>query len=103
MYQFAIIGCGRIAMRHAENCNRKGLLKAVCDIVPEKADAMAHSNNIIPYYSIDELLGKEKEVDIVCICTPNGQHAEHCIKSLQARKHVLCEKPMCLTPVAAWQ
>ncbi|HET7898778.1 MAG TPA: Gfo/Idh/MocA family oxidoreductase, partial [Flavisolibacter sp.] len=55
------------------------------------------------YTSLDELLREEKEVDIVAVCTPNGLHAEHSIKSLQWRKHVLCEKPLCITSAAAWQ
>ncbi|MBD0297294.1 MAG: Gfo/Idh/MocA family oxidoreductase [Flavisolibacter sp.] len=103
MYQFAIIGCGRIAARHAENCNRVGRLKAVCDVVPQKADALAKLYDAKVYNNIDDLLKEEQEVNIVCVCTPNGLHAEHCIKSLQAGKHVLCEKPMCITSIAAWQ
>ncbi|HJW16262.1 MAG TPA: Gfo/Idh/MocA family oxidoreductase, partial [Flavisolibacter sp.] len=46
---------------------------------------------------------EEKEIDIISVCTPNGFHAEHSIKSLQAGIHVLCEKPLCLTTAAAWQ
>jgi len=103
MYKFAIIGCGRIAHRHAENIKRTGTLLAVCDTDKTKADAFASRYRANCYYDIDELLKAEKEVDIVSICTPNGYHAEHSIKSLQARKHVLCEKPMCLTTAAAWQ
>jgi predicted dehydrogenase len=103
MYLFAIIGCGRIAERHAENIVRKGKLAAVCDIVPSKADALAQRYSTKAYYTIDELLKAEKDIQIVSICTPNGYHAEHCIKSLQAGKHVLCEKPMCITSAAAWQ
>jgi UDP-N-acetyl-2-amino-2-deoxyglucuronate dehydrogenase len=34
---FAIIGCGRIAQRHAEQILKLGNLIAVCDIVPERA------------------------------------------------------------------
>ncbi|HEY6953602.1 MAG TPA: Gfo/Idh/MocA family oxidoreductase, partial [Flavisolibacter sp.] len=33
----------------------------------------------------------------IVICTPNGLHAEHSVKALVKGKHVLCEKPMCLT------
>lgn len=103
MYQFALIGCGRIASRHAENIQKVGKLIAVCDVVPEKASQFATQYQATAYTSCDDLLFNEKEVEIVCVCSPNGLHAEHTIKSLQARKHVLCEKPMCLTPVAAWQ
>lgn len=103
MYQFALIGCGRISRRHAENIQRIGHLKAVCDIVPEKADLLAKEFKCKAYYSIDALLLAENEIDIISVCTPNGFHAEHAIKSLQAGKHVLCEKPLCLTSAAAWQ
>ena len=103
MYQFAVIGCGAVARKHAEQIGRTGRLAAVCDIVPEKADAFAVEYGARPWYSIDELLEGEKEIDVVVVCTPNGCHAEHCIKALQARRHVLCESPLCLTGAAAWQ
>lgn len=103
MYQFALIGCGRISKKHAENIQKVGRLKAVCDIIPAKANELAEEYDCTAYYNIDDLLKKETEIDIVSICTPNGFHAEHSIKSLQAGKHVLCEKPLCLTSAAAWQ
>jgi UDP-N-acetyl-2-amino-2-deoxyglucuronate dehydrogenase len=96
-YKFAIIGCGKIAERHAEEIKKHGQLVAVCDIVNEKADELSKKYLSEPYYNIDELLNYGKEVDIVSICTPNGLHASHSIKSLQAGKHVLCEKPMAIT------
>lgn len=102
-YQFALIGCGRIAARHAENIVKYGQLKAVCDVVPQKADSFAAQYGATAYYAIDDLLRAENNIDVVVVCTPNGLHAEHSIKSLQARKHVLCEKPLCLTSAAAWQ
>ena len=103
MKKFALIGCGKIAGRHAENMARVGTLVAVCDVVKEKRDSFAVKYNAKAYENIDQLLQDEKEVDVVAVCTPNGMHAEHTIKSLQARKHVLCEKPLCLTSAAAWQ
>lgn len=94
---FAIIGCGRIAQRHAEHISKRGKLVAVCDIVKEKADDMANKYGAQPYYNIEDLLKKQKDIDVVAICSPNGLHAIHSIKSLQAGFHVLCEKPMALS------
>jgi UDP-N-acetyl-2-amino-2-deoxyglucuronate dehydrogenase len=102
MYKFAIIGCGRIAHRHAENIKRIGELTAVCDTELEKANSFAIQYLSKPYYTIDELLENEKAIDVVVVCSPNGLHAEHSIKSLQGGKHVLCEKPMCIAIEAAW-
>jgi predicted dehydrogenase len=96
MIKFALIGCGRIAQRHAEHIQRFGALSAVCDIVPEKAEKLANEFNANAYYSIDDLLTRETDVDVIAITSPNGLHFEHSIKSLRAGKHVLCEKPMAI-------
>ncbi len=94
--RFAIVGCGRIAQRHAEHINNKGRLVAVCDIDKAKADAMAKQYGAKAYYDIEDLLAGEKELDVVSICSPNGLHAHHSIRSLQSGFHVLCEKPMAI-------
>ncbi|MEO6538529.1 MAG: Gfo/Idh/MocA family oxidoreductase [Ferruginibacter sp.] len=100
---FGIIGCGRIAKRHAEQINKVGKLVAVCDIILDNALDLAgeYGGNI--YQSIEELLYKEKDIEIISVCTPNGLHALHAIKSLEAGKHVLCEKPLCITSADARQ
>src|SRR5690349_9327013 len=95
--KFAIVGCGRIAQRHAEHIHNKGELVAVCDVVKEKASELGGKYNAKPYFTIDDLLKEEKNIDVVSICSPNGLHAEHAIKSLNSGIHVLCEKPMALT------
>ncbi len=102
MFQFAIIGCGRIAWRHAEQIKRVGQLVAVCDVDAEKAAQFAAHFGARSYTSIDALLQEEPTVQVVAVCTPNGYHAEHTIKSLQGGRHVLCEKPMCLAKEAAY-
>ena len=71
--KFAIVGCGRIAQRHAHHINNLGQLVGVCDIVKEKADLMAKKYNTCSFYSIDKMLSKI-DADIVSICSPNGLH-----------------------------
>ncbi|MBT5490834.1 Gfo/Idh/MocA family oxidoreductase, partial [bacterium] len=70
--KIALIGCGRIAKRHAEHASKFGELVAVCDIDKVKAQNLAKINNANYYYRINELLKKESVIDIVSICTPNG-------------------------------
>jgi UDP-N-acetyl-2-amino-2-deoxyglucuronate dehydrogenase len=94
---FAIIGCGRIAQRHAEHISKNGKLVAVCDIVPDKAKQLAEKYNAEAYTSFQEMLNNEKIINVVSICSPNGLHAEHSIAALRAGFHVLCEKPMALS------
>ena len=95
--KFALIGCGRIAQRHAEQIHRLGELSAVCDIQESAALTLSEKYNCRPYFDIDTLLKNEPDVDVVSVCTPNYLHAEQSIKSLKAGKHVLCEKPMALS------
>src|SRR4051812_39508492 len=95
--RFAIIGCGRIAGRHAEHIASVGTLAATCDIVPARARALAESHGAIAYSSLESLLESEKEIDVVSICTPNGLHAAHAIAAFRAGHHVLCEKPMAIS------
>jgi UDP-N-acetyl-2-amino-2-deoxyglucuronate dehydrogenase len=97
MIKFAIIGCGRIAQRHAEHISNNGKLVAVCDIEKTRADEMALSYNAKSFYTIEELLNSGIEIDVVSICSPNGLHAAHSIQSLEAGYHVLCEKPMAIS------
>ncbi|MFA6924363.1 MAG: Gfo/Idh/MocA family oxidoreductase [Bacteroidales bacterium] len=93
---FGLIGCGRIGTRHAEEISKTGILKAVCDINSESAESIAKKYFSNVYFSIEDLLSKEKDIDVISICTPNGLHAEHTTKSLRAGFHVLCEKPMAI-------
>src|SRR5688500_2900584 len=95
--RFAIIGCGRIGQRHAGHIQHAGTLAAVCDIDTARATELGEKYNTGIYNSIEDLLAAEKNLDVVAICTPNGLHAEHTIKSLKAGIHVLCEKPMALS------
>lgn len=95
--KFAIIGCGRIASRHADIISSIAELSAVCDIKEDRAKALADTYGCRHYTNIEELLSNEPGVNVISICTPNGLHSEHAILSLNAGKHVLCEKPMAIS------
>lgn len=95
--RFGIIGCGRIGNRHASHIANQGELVAVCDVDHGKALALAETFSCQAYYSLDELLEGHPGIDVISICTPNGLHATHTIKSLEAGFHVLCEKPMAIS------
>jgi UDP-N-acetyl-2-amino-2-deoxyglucuronate dehydrogenase len=99
--RFAIVGCGKIAPRHAAEAAKLGSLVAVCDIIKERADSLAQPYGAAAYNSIDSMLANEKGIDIVAICTPNGLHAPHSISALKAGSHVLCEKPLSISTADA--
>jgi UDP-N-acetyl-2-amino-2-deoxyglucuronate dehydrogenase len=93
----AVVGVGHIGSQHAKHAHNLGNLVAVCDIKKDKAKTAAETYSCSSYFSLDELLSHEKNLDLVSVCTPNGLHAEHSIKALKAGCNVLCEKPMATT------
>ena len=95
---FAILGCGRIASRHADAIWARGdsRLVAVCDASEARASRMAEQYGAQAYTSYEEMLSRP-DVDVVCICTPSGMHAAGGIQAARAGKHVVVEKPMALT------
>lgn len=93
---FGIVGCGRIAQRHAKHITDNGELVAVCDVEIEKAEKMAGEYNCKAYDSLEKLLASEPEINVMSICSPNGLHAKHSIACLNAGHHVLCEKPLAI-------
>jgi len=77
-------------MRQAENCE----LYAIAGRSMEKAQAFKEKYGFQKAYgSYDELLA-DPEVEAVYVPMPNTLHKEWTIKALNAKKHVLCEKPM---------
>lgn len=99
MLRVGIIGCGRITQRrHAPEfaANPNSELAGFYDRTRSRAEAMVSQYGGKVYDSIEELLA-DPSIDAVSVCTANSTHAENTIKSLEAGKHVLCEKPMATT------
>src|SRR6478609_8737786 len=62
--KFAIVGCGKIAPRHAVEAVKYGQLTAVCDVVVERAKELAKLYNAKAYCSLTQLLQQEKNIDV---------------------------------------
>lgn len=95
LIKFAVVGCGHIGKRHAQTIglHPEAELVALCDIVGE--EKLNINEFELPFFEgIEAMLSSGVEVDVICICTPNGYHTEQCIQALEAGKHVVCEKPM---------
>jgi len=99
---FALVGCGRIAQKHAQILGGGQLngarLVAVCDILPDRAEALAKAHGVPAYTDMHEMMAKEGAgIDVVSVLTESGHHAEHAVALAPYGKHLVVEKPMALT------
>ncbi len=95
--KFAVVGCGHIGKRHAEMIHRNTNceLVALIDIKPK--NELNIDQYQVPFFlNIEGFLKSDITTDVVTIATPNGFHAKHAILSLEAKNHVVIEKPMAL-------
>ena len=96
----AVLGCGFISEIHVTSYQRfvpDAEVVAVYSHNLDKAKAYAEKMGVPAYYDdVDKLLA-ECECDIVDICLPNFLHHGVCVKAAKAGKHVIVEKPLCLS------
>jgi len=99
MLNFALIGCGRIAKRHAEllglNKIQGARLISVCDLIEEKARKVSEQFSI-PFYTDMHQLMKSEKIDVVVVLTESGNHAKNVLELAPYGKHIVVEKPMAL-------
>ncbi|MDR0292807.1 MAG: Gfo/Idh/MocA family oxidoreductase [Oscillospiraceae bacterium] len=95
-----IVGCGGIAnQKHLPSVRKTGLADAVafCDLLPGRAEEAAKefgTPDAKVYKDYRDLL--KLDLDAVYVCTPNRSHSEITVAALEAKKHVMCEKPMAI-------
>jgi predicted dehydrogenase len=101
MVNVALLGCGRIALRHAELLGlgyiKGARLCSVCDIDEGKAKQFGEKYGVNHYTKIEEMMAAEKKIDVISILTPSGLHASHTFTLAPYKKHIIVEKPMALT------
>lgn len=98
-WNFGIIGAGMIAdfhakaIQHIENAKLIGLHGTNS----AKSVALAAKYACRSFESMEDLLQSD-EIDIVTIATPSGAHMEPAIEAARHGKHVICEKPLEISP-----
>lgn len=99
----AVVGAGWPGRRHIDGYRKHDSVEvvALCDMNEERLREAADAHHVPGRYAaLDDMLAKEKP-DIVSVCTPNALHAEMSIAAMKAGAHVLVEKPMAVSGVAA--
>jgi glycerol-3-phosphate cytidylyltransferase len=96
--RLGIIGTGRIAERFVREASHIHAVNVRCSMARTRASVEAFNSKFgIPFgfTDFDELLSSS--VDAVYIATPHETHFEYAKAAISAGKHVLCEKPICLS------
>ncbi len=97
--KFSVIGFGHIGKRHATILSKFSdvTLTGIVDADKQKQDDPLYPSGIPFFTNAEELFKAGLHGDVVCVCTPNGFHAEHALMALTNKCHVIIEKPMALT------
>lgn len=92
----AIIGYGGMGSWHVNKMMGSDVVECIgiCDINIKRRNA-AREKGLHVYNSLEDVL-QDPNVDIITIATPNNVHAEIAIKAMNAGKHVISEKPVCM-------
>jgi len=96
---FGVISASNMGKAHMETIKTldSAQLRGICDIDKERLNSAAKEfGGVATYTDYREILQRD-DIDAIIVATPDQLHAEHTIGSLEAGKHVLCEKPMALT------
>lgn len=94
--RFAVIGQGHIGKRHAEMIRRnpQAQLVCVCDVLPPEETGSTEIKEA--YYRSAATMLATEDLDVVCVCVPNGLHTDMALMAIDSNCHVVIEKPMAL-------
>lgn len=95
-YNLALVGFGGMGNQHLKLIQSLDYIEiyGVVDI-DEQKKVKAKNEKYKVFDNFDEMIA-DSNVDIVLIATPNDVHKDQAIASLEAGKHVICEKPVTL-------
>ena len=99
-YNVGIIGYGWAATAHIPAINATSLAEvtAICSSRPLDGAALStqYGSDITIYNNLDVMLGNP-DIHAVSICSLPNQHVAQAVKAAKAGKHLILEKPLCLS------
>lgn len=99
--RIGIVGCGEVVqIIHLPSLNHlaeKYTVTALCDVSKKVLKAVGNQWRVTKQYLDYRDLIAQSDVDAVLITNPNAYHAEVAVAAIEAGKHVMIEKPMCVT------
>lgn len=98
----AVIGYGaafNMGKHHASLMNSTEGLKcvAICDVDRTRTKAAKADFPDVAVYNNFQTMLKKENIDLVTVVLPHNLHAPVSVECLKAGKHVIVEKPMCIT------
>ncbi|MBQ0011933.1 MAG: Gfo/Idh/MocA family oxidoreductase [Clostridiales bacterium] len=99
---YALIGCGRIAVNHIKAVlSNKLNMVAVCDVVPQNIDVLFdktnYSSDVDRFTDYKEMINQHPEIELISIATDSGVHAEIALYCIDKGINLIIEKPIALS------
>jgi predicted dehydrogenase len=100
--RIGLIGPGAIGETHARAIRAldETVLSAISGGTPEQIAACTNGEPIPTFATTDAMLANGG-IDAVVVCTPSGAHHDVTLAAIEAGRHVLVEKPLCVDPAEA--
>lgn len=101
--KYALVGCGRIAINHVKAAMKNQLeFVAVCDIMPEKMEALLEKSGLekeksIKRYTDYKKMLEENKIELIGIATESGIHAEIALYCIDYGVNCIIEKPIAMS------
>lgn len=91
-FKVGIIGYGRMGKIRHQAIDEVGSAEVIAISEP----SFGNDYKTIPNLTHEEII-QHPDIDVIIVCTPNFLNKDLTIRSLNAGKHVFCEKPPCFT------
>jgi predicted dehydrogenase len=99
--RIGIVGCGEVSqiihLPALEQLSDKFHVTALCDISPSVLEGVGERWSVENRFTEYTALIEQADVDAVLVANPHAYHAQVLMKAIEAGKHVMVEKPMCMT------
>jgi predicted dehydrogenase len=104
MKKIALLGTGLIGNFYAMSLlgqRRRDMIHIVCSVPAQTAKEFSEKWNIPKYTSSIKEAIEDPEIEIVVVGLPNYLHKEAILMVCEAKKHILCTKPLALNGAEA--